>query len=417
MLKLNLLACECFRSRALHSLCILALLAMPLPLVYTESSFAQPGPASVESDREPGADERSSQGPGPGSAEAESDHADSGEAHGTLLRMPDAERRAQGVLTAEAAPRALASTITAPGEVRIDAYRSSQVTPRITAQVLDRRVRLGATVEAGQPLVTLSSVQMAEAQGALIEADREWQRVKALGRSVVSEQRYIAAQVARQRSYATVRAYGMTAEQTDRLLSGGDASLATGEFELLSPQAGTVIRDDFLVGEVVEPGRVLLEISDESVLWVEAQLAPEDATEIRAGTPARVRAGGEWIAGEVVQLHHAVDEGTRTRGVRIEVQNRGDALHAGDYVDVSLETGTTQARVAVPSAAVLLMDGAPTVFKVEGENVRAQPVETGVTSGGWTAIDAGLAPGDVVVTQGAFLIKALLLKSAIGDAH
>jgi cobalt-zinc-cadmium efflux system membrane fusion protein len=365
-----------------------------------------------------------------------------------LLRMPAAERRRQGVLTAVAGPRALASTISAPGEVQIDAYRSSQVTPRITAQVLERRVRLGEAVEAAQPLVTLSSVQMAEAQGALIEADREWQRVKALGKSVVSEQRYIAAQVARQRSYATVRAYGMTAEQTERLLTGGDASLATGEFELLSPQAGTVIRDDFLVGEVIEPGRVLFEISDESVLWVEAQLAPEDATGIRAGASARVRTaaavgvragaagvragaavqtsagvaeplstGGGWISGKVVQLHHAVNEGTRTRAVRIEVENRGDTLHAGDYVEVSLETGTTQARVAVPASAVLLMDGAATVFKVEGDNVRAQPVETGLTSAGWTEIQAGLAPGDAVVTQGAFLIKSLLQKSEIGDEH
>lgn len=337
--------------------------------------------------------------------------------HG-VLPFPAAERDAQGVRTVTVGPRQMAATVSAPGEVRINAYRSSQITPRIPAQVVARHARLGDTVESGEPLVTLSSVQMAEAQGALIEADREWQRVSELGRGVVSEQRYIAAQVARQRSYATARAYGMTADQVDRLLEAGDATLATGEFELLSPQAGTVIHDDFVVGEVVEPGHVLFEISDESVLWVEAQLSPEDAARIRIGSRATIGlTDGRRVEGEVIQRHHRLDETTRTQSVRIEVDNSSDLLHAGDYVEVALPTSVFDARVAVPEEAVLLLDGAPTVFVVDGDDVHARPVETGATAAGWTAIEAGLAPGEEVVTQGAFLIKSLMLRSQLGEGH
>jgi membrane fusion protein, heavy metal efflux system len=103
--------------------------------------------------------------------------------------------------------------------------------------------------------------------------------------------------------------------------------------------------------------------------------------------------------------------------VRIEVDNSGDVLHAGDYVEVALPTTSSEARIAVPAEAVLLMDGGPTVFKAEGDEVRAQPVQIGVTSSGWTEIVAGLATGDEVVTQGAFLIKSLMLKSEMGDGH
>src|SRR5690606_15784884 len=134
-----------------------------------------------------------------------------------------------------------------------------------------------------------------------------------------------------------------------------DATLATGEFELLSPQAGTVIGDDFVVGEVVEPGRVLFLISDESVLWVEAQLSPEDAARVGIGSTARIRvADGSWVEGEVIQRQHRLDETTRTQGVRIEVDNSADALHAGDYVEVRLGASASLARVAVPESAVLL---------------------------------------------------------------
>ncbi|HEX7082195.1 MAG TPA: efflux RND transporter periplasmic adaptor subunit [Gammaproteobacteria bacterium] len=355
-----------------------------------------------------------------GQERAEDEHAHGlDEAHEEgVLEMPAGVREAQGVLTARVGPRQMSATLSAPGEVRTNAYRSSQVTPRIPAQIVARHARLGQAVEAGDPLVTLSSVQMAEAQGALIEADREWRRVSELGRDVVSEQRYIAAQVARQRSYATVRAYGMTAEQIDELLRQGDASLATGEFRLPSPQAGTVIYDDFVVGEVVEPGRVLFEISDESVLWVEAQLSPEDAARIAIGSTAVIFAGdGRRIEGNVTQRHHRLDETTRTQAVRIEVDNADDVLHAGEYVEVELATSAAEARLAVPEPAVLLMDGVPTVFVVDGSEIRARPVEVGVTASGWTEIVAGLAPGDEVVTQGAFLIKSLMLKSQMGEGH
>ena len=310
--------------------------------------------------------------------EQEGEHEEEG-----ALKMTAAEREAQGIRTARVAPRALADAVTAPGEVRTNAYASAQVTPRIGAQVVTRHARLGETVAKDQPLVTLSSVEMAEAQGALIEADREWVRVRKLGREVVSDQRYVAAQVARQRAYATVRAYGMTDAQVDRLLADGDASRATGAFDLLSPQAGTVIRDDFVLG-----------------------------------TSARVsRDGAHWLDGRVVQLHHRLDEGTRTQGVRIEVANRNDELHPGEYVDVTLQTAADNARIAVPKDAVLLMQGAPTVFKVEGDELHPQPVETGVTRSGWTEIKAGLAEGDEVVIQGAFLLKSLALKSQMGEGH
>lgn len=345
---------------------------------------------------------------------AELEEAEAEEA--TEVTMSEAEREAQGIQTMLVERRALAATVSAPGEVRTNAYRSALVTPRIGAQVVTRRARLGDTIGAGAPLVLLSSVEMAEAQGNLIEADREWRRVQQLGRDVVSESRYVAAQVAWQRSYATVAAYGMTATQIERLLENGDASRAMGEFELLSPQAGTVIADEFVVGELIEPGRALFEISDESVLWVEASMSSQDAGRVAPGTPARVsRDGAHWLDGNVVQLQHRLDETTRTQGVRIEVENDGDELHAGDYVEVVLEIAEGSPQIAVPNEAVVLMEGSATVFKVDDDELRPRPVETGATASGWTEIKAGLADGDEVVTQGAFLLKSLLLKSQIGD--
>lgn len=344
-------------------------------------------------------------------------HEEGGHEEGAL-EMDAAARAAQGIVTAPVSRRPLAGVVSAPAEVVINTYRSSQVTPRIAAQVSRRHARLGDRVTAGQTLVTLSSVEMAEAQGELLVADREWTRVRKLGRKVVSERRYIEAQVARQQAYARVLAYGMTEAQIRNLLKQGDASRATGSFDLVSPQEGTVISDDFIVGQLAEPGEVLFEISDESLLWVEARLNPEDAARIGIGAPARIRvADGDWLEGRVIQRHHRLDETTRTQSIRIEVDNGADRLHPGQFVEASIQSGEARPEVAVSSSAVVLFQGSPTVFKVEGDELHPQPVETGVTRGGYTAITAGLEDGEEVVVKGTFLLKSLLLKSQMGEGH
>ena len=87
-----------------------------------------------------------------------------------------AQRQTAGIETSIVKSQPLAEQISAPGEVVVNAYGTTKVTTRIAGQVISRQVRLGDHVKSGQPLVTLSSVEMAEAQGTLLEAEAEWRR-------------------------------------------------------------------------------------------------------------------------------------------------------------------------------------------------------------------------------------------------
>ncbi|VAW80940.1 Probable Co/Zn/Cd efflux system membrane fusion protein, partial [hydrothermal vent metagenome] len=332
------------------------------------------------------------------------------------LRMDAQQRAAQGVVTARAEKRRLTDAVSAPGEVVVNAYRSAQVTPRISAQIVERHAIMGNLVKKGQSLVTLSGVEMADAQGQLMVADREWQRVKKLGRKVVSERRYVEAQVARQQAYAKVLAYGMTVDQITALLQHDDVSKATGRFTLISPQDGLVRSDDFVMGEIVKPGHTLYEIVDESRLWVEAKVSAATAHRISLGNTALVSPdGSQWLQAKVIQFHHRLDETTRTLGVRLDVENPGDDLHPGEFVNVSIQTDSAQAVLAVPKEAIVLMQGSPTVFKLVGTELQPQPVETGVARGNYIEIKAGLNEDAEIAVKGAFLLKSLALKSQIGD--
>ena len=338
------------------------------------------------------------------------------EEEGGIPPMSVEQRQALGIRTQVVGTQLLAEEVIAPGEVTVNRYSTAEVTPRIQAQIIHRHARMGQQVRKGQKLITLSSVAMAEAQGQLLITDREWRRVQRLGRKVVSEKRYVEAQVAHQQAYAKVLAFGMTEAQAKALLKQGDVSKATGTFDLLSPQAGTVLSDDFIIGRVVEPGQVLMDISDESHLWVEAQLAADVASRIKVGSPARVSSDGRrWVTGKVIQIHRLVDETTRTLAVRIELDSGNAGLRPGQFVKSAIQMAPGTPVVAVPREAVLLLQGDYVVFKPEGEEIHAVPVERGVTRGNWTEIKAGLAVGDEIVTQGAYVLKSLLLKSQIGD--
>jgi len=306
----------------------------------------------------------------------------------------------------------ISDVINAPGEVVLNAYKTTSVTPRVSAQVAKRHAKLGDEVSINQALLTLSSVEMANAQGEVLVSDREWQRVKKLGRKVVSASRYTEARVAHEQAKARVRAYGMTASQVTAFIKAGDASRANGTFQLLAQQAGTVIKDDFILGELIEPGRELFIISDESVLWVEAKLTPSQVKLVSPGNLVTINAEGKAFPGKVVQVHHALDENTRTLGVRIEFANPDDALHPGVFVQAKISSNNNAQALAVPVNAVLRSPDGDWMVFTEHETGEFEPKEVElVRTVGDISVIEGLEPGTRVVVQGAFFVQSELAKS------
>ena len=334
-----------------------------------------------------------------------------------IVHVTAEQQAGVGIVVEPLASQVLDEVLTAPGEIRLNAYATFQVSPRITAQVVSRHARLGDVIESGQALVTLSSVEMAEAQGALVVANQEWSRVRELGRDVVSDRRYIEAEVSAQQATARVLAYGMIESQVEALIGVSDASLADGTFTLLAPNSGTVVKDDFVVGEAVEPGRLLFEITDESTLWVEARLPASESASVNIGDLARIHIENEWIEGRVVQAFHAVDEATRTLPIRIEVPNPDDALHPGLFVDVTILDETADPVLAVPETAMLRAeDGDWHIFVAVADDEFELTPLTNVSMTGGFAVIQGIAVGTPVVTEGAFFLQSELAKSGF-DAH
>lgn len=329
-----------------------------------------------------------------------------------LIEISPEGQQLSGIKTAILKPQRLPIYISAPGEVIPNQDLSAIVAPRIRAQVIQRLVKVGEYVESGQPLVRLSSVEMAKAQSNLLLSQKEWFRVKALGKQAVSARRYNTVEATYKQTFSRLLAYGMTRTQIDAFLKSDDLNKANGEFTLLAPRAGTIFSANFTEGQMIEPGKILYTIVDESSLWIDAKLASGDSANIQRGNPAIVQTSRVKIPATVLQVHHQLDATTRTRVVRLIMANPKDLLHPGEFVTCLIKTGETKPVIAVHETTLVRMpDGEYAIYVVVKPNhFKAREVEVIQQLGQWRVIK-GLKPGLRIVTKGAFFVHSESLKN------
>lgn len=353
----------------------------------------------------------------PTTESASSDHATTEAAEegeegevGAPVKMDAAALKAAGIEMQAVQAIALSEELRASGEVVDDAYGTTLITPRVEALVVRRHAKLGDEVRAGAALVTLSSVEVSDAQAELRIAEQEWRRVSALGREAVAGRRINEAKIAVDRARAKAQAYG---------LPGTSSGSVNGQFTLSAPHAGRITEDAFVVGERIEPGKPLFRLVDESRVWVDAKLPSGTMSRVVPGSQATIVFAGERLTGTVQHSAHRTSDATRNAVVRIEVPNKGDRLHGGDFVDVFFESAAGRASattLSVPNDALVQFQGDTVVFRRNREGaLEPVPVRPGEVIGDRTVIREGLKPGDVVAIKGAFAIKSQMLKSQLGE--
>ncbi len=132
---------------------------------------------------------------------------------------------------------------------------------------------------------------------------------------------------------------------------------------------------------------------------------------MRNGDPPEVeaydRAGSRRIAtGAVLTVDNSIDPTTGTVKVKAQFPNDDFALFPNQFVNARLLLDVRRGVTLVPGVAVRRGTQGAFVYVVTPEQtVQARPVRIGVTEGNDTSIDEGLAPGDIVVTDGADALR------------
>ncbi|MEO7358686.1 MAG: efflux RND transporter periplasmic adaptor subunit, partial [Gemmatimonadaceae bacterium] len=196
---------------------------------------------------------------------------------------------------------------------------------------------------------------------------------------------------------------------------------ANGEIVLRSPIAGVVLSRTAIPGAVIDAGSPLVIITDPSTLWL-AINAPESMTSLfRRGDQLRFTVPaypGDTVQARTEAVGAGLDEATRTLTVRGLITNANGRLKPEMLANVIVSGGVKVAAVLLPEDAVQSVEGKPHVFIARpGTNgdvtfIRREVV-VGARMDGKIAVLRALSAGDLVVTSGAFAVKAQFQKGAM----
>ena len=360
----------------------------------------------------------------------------------TISLAPDELENAQ-IKTEVATLRAAASAPTVAGHLTTGTVQSNaykEVPVNLIAGGITREVnaQLGEKVRHGQALATIFSTELANAQGdylkmaaELEEHHKHHQRaielveIGAMSREDLegAVSKYKAAQANVSTARQRLILLGMSPKAIDALRSSDNVGSLV---SVPAPVSGTVISRTVNPGEVVATGKELFRVADLSSVWVMGQVYESDFAKVHVGAPAVITTAaypGRTFTGRVSYIDPRVDQQTRTAQVRIELANPGEMLKIGMFVDVSLgaaapAVASGQPAVMVPRAAVQSIGTKQVVFvATDRPGVFVQrEVSVGPETNGLATIYSGVNPGERVVTEGSFLLRAESLKLNPGQS-
>jgi cobalt-zinc-cadmium efflux system membrane fusion protein len=355
---------------------------------------------------------------------------------GERVNLPAEALRTTPISTAPVEQRELTDEIRATAVIKPNENRLAHVSPPIPGRAIAVQAVLGDRVEPGQVLALLDSLELGEKKSAFLQARtnlevarRNYEREAGLFKQrISSEKDYLESKGEFERSEAAYRAarealrlVGIADADIERISWGGTGS-ALSQFPIRSPFRGTVIEQHVVVGELVRPEEKVYAIADLETLWILLDIYEKDLAQVAIGKDVEVRVDAYPDArfhGKIAYLSDVLDESTRTARARVEVDNSDGRLRPGMFATaiVTLPGSTARPVVVVPEAAVQRVRGQPTAFVEEQPgSYLVRSLTLGRQTGDLVEVQAGLQPGERVVTDGGFTLKSLLLKDELaGD--
>ncbi|MCL7462222.1 efflux RND transporter periplasmic adaptor subunit [Pseudomonas sp. NW5] len=316
-----------------------------------------------------------------------------------------------------------------------------QIGSEITATVERRLVREGDAVRAGDLLIELRSDEprarvreaeaalrqlrelerpqaaaaLREAQSQHTQAQRERARREALQtRNLLplealeqARRSETSAREAERRAQLNLAALAPGASQEQQLeqrLAAAQATLA--RTRILAPVDGTVQSRDVEPGDLVQPGRLLLELTRADSREIRVALDEKHLAPLAIGQPAYVIADAypqQALPARVSFIAPAIDSARGTVDVHLEVEDPAPFLRQGMTVSVDIRTAARERALVIPHDALYARQGAQARVRVLAQDGRVEEraVRLGLAGSTLSEVLEGLAAGDPVLAGAA----------------
>ncbi|HZM26089.1 MAG TPA: efflux RND transporter periplasmic adaptor subunit [Gemmatimonadales bacterium] len=274
-----------------------------------------------------------------------------------------------------------------PGGAALLAAPAAGVVRAVVAQVGDRVRPRQVLLELEVPELVADAEQRASAAA---QAQREAERQQRLLADGITSARQAeeASAAARQAQTAAIAARNLLTRT-----------------RVSSPIAGRVQQIYVQRGERVDAGKPLAQVIAGDTLDLVGAAPVATLGRLRQGQNAMIAQEGDSTRyrGWVAALAPGVDSATGAGQVVLRVPNPDGALRAGAGAQGWIRLGVRHDALVVPDSAIVLQGDSSTVFVVGRDSVaHARTVVRGAHQEGRTEVRGNLAPGDRIVTTGAF---------------
>ncbi|MDE3035557.1 MAG: efflux RND transporter periplasmic adaptor subunit, partial [Nitrospirota bacterium] len=137
------------------------------------------------------------------------------------------------------------------------------------------------------------------------------------------------------------------------------------------------------------------------------EVVEKDVPSIKMGQKAEVRAEAypnRVFTGQVTRIVQALNRGTRTMTVEVDLPNPDLALKGGMFARVEILVGMHPNAIQIPIDALTKLEEAQYVYVVRDGKTHQVPVEVGVRSGNMIEITKGLTGTEQLVVSGKDLV-------------
>lgn len=328
---------------------------------------------------------------------------------GNFITIDKRPKELAGIETDTVRLRNISSASTIIGTVAIDEEQVKTISSRAKGRIDKLFVKTtGTAVQNGSPLYSIYSEQLQADEKEyllLLEKAKNTNAASKLANDLLNAAKN------------KLLLWGMLEKQISDLEKSGNAHPLITFF---SSEAGYVTEVSVTEGMYVEEGSTLLRITSLDQVWIEAQLYSNEVSGIAENKSFHVFSESnpeEVYTGKLAYSNPAIEEGKRIYLLKIRVGNSKGNLIPGTLVSVIPEKSSAYV-LAVPKSAVLL-EKMKTVWVLAHDNTFEQRmVKTGAENKYWIEITSGIKQGEIVVTEGAYLISSeFILKSGAGQRH
>jgi cobalt-zinc-cadmium efflux system membrane fusion protein len=312
----------------------------------------------------------------------------------------------------------------AVGNIDYDEDMSVQVFPDYQGTIIATLVQLGAEVQIDQPLYTIKSPDLIQAESTLIGAaatfvltNKELTRVQGLGGIAEREKEQATsdqqtAEGALKAARDAVRVFGKTDAEIDHIIASRKIDPA---LVVRSPIPGKITSKNAQPGWLVQPGSMPApySVADVKIKWMLANVIESEIPLFHLRQPVQVRVisyPDRVFLGRVSKIYEMVDPNTHRVTIRSEIADPDNELHPGMLANFVIRVHDPMEATALPANGVVReSDGTMTAWVTTDRHRFVQRIiRTGLRKDDQVQILDGLQRGELVVADGAVFLSNML---------